>query len=280
MAFIKRQQNSMGFTFSKHQNVNSNRQVDEPSINQKVNVNPQASEPSIQNVNFDENNGKQITEAGFQEDENVNMENDTSIKQEQFVNTSNLPIDGLNTKTSKTQFKPKPLIEEKAYTYVPCKWINQLYERFNERENEEKFTFPATAFRDKLKQVKWVSIHYRSLLECVLTISEIKSIAWNDLAELTNAFTFLITTTYFKELPDNYPFTKNIISLKDKLKGFCLKTQGAELVQFRLKFDTKKELLLHRFELSTAFPKLSFKQLQVNFKNEQAIQSSKTKQGR
>jgi hypothetical protein len=50
------------------------------------------------------------------------------------------------------------------------------------------------------------------------------------------------------------------------------------LVQFRLKFDTKKEWLLQRFELSLVFPKISFIQLQSDFKKENDNQINKLKE--
>lgn len=311
MAFMKRQEDSVGFVFQKYQNVNTiNRQVIEASSSQtvkssmdtidieklkkeivafaKVAIQNKLDEliqniktSNFQNVNnFNTANvnsdldlfcDKQATVIDFQDDENdrnVNIKKETSIK-EQTLKPSIPNIDGLNRNVLKTEtVKPTILIEEEVYTPIKCKWINELYERFNERGNDEKLNFPAPVFKDKMNQVEWVSTHYRCLLECVITISEIKTVEWADLAELTNAFTFLLTTTYFKELPDSYPFTKDIISLRDKLKYFCLETQDEELVQFRLKFDTKKELLLQRFELSLVFPKISFNQLQSDFKNE------------
>lgn len=321
MAFMKRQEGSVGFVFPKYQNVNTiNRQVIETSIGQNVKPSMDTidikklkeelyafAEVAIQNKldeliqniktsnfqninNFNTANAntdldlfdnKQSSIIEFQDNENeesTNEVNETSIK-EQTLKPSTPNIDGLNMKVLKTEtVKPTILIEEGVYTPIKCKWISVLYERFNERGNDEKFNSPATVFQDKANQVVWVSIHYRCLLECVLTISEIKTVEWVDLAELTNAFTFLIATTYFKELPDNYPFTKDILSLRDKLKYFCLETQDEQLVQFRLKFDTKKELFLQRFELSLVFPKISFIQLQSDFKKENDNQINKLKE--
>ena len=87
-----------------------------------------------------------------------------------------------------------------------------------------------------------------------------------NVAPINNAFIFLISSTHFKNLPGNYPFTKDIPTLKDQLKKFCLENKHNERIQFRLKFDTKKGLFLQRFELSTVFPKITFNQLQINFK--------------
>lgn len=260
MAFMKRQGGSVDFVFPKHQNVNTiNRQVNKASNGQVIgNINSQ-------NVNnFSKENANSISL--FSNDDDVF----DSTKNKYRNTESKTPTDYQTVKTS---------IDEQ-YIPVKCKWIHKIYERFNERGNDEKFNSPATVFKEKMNQVEWVSIHYRCLLECVIILSKMKDIEWADLAELTNAFIFLMTTTYFKELPDNYPFTKDIISLRDKLKHFCLEMQDEELVQFRLKFDTKKELFLQRFELSLSFPKINFSQLQIDFKNENEIQINKLKEER
>jgi hypothetical protein len=163
---------------------------------------------------------------------------------------------GIINPTSNTVYKP-----------VECKWINEIYALVRKRENDEKLNY-LLALEEKANPVKWISVHYHCLLDCIITLSEIKNIPWDDLAEITNAFTFLITSVYFKELPATYPFIKNIISFRDKLKSFCLATKQEEQIQFRLKFETKIALFLQRFELSLIFPKITFNQLQINFKNE------------
>jgi hypothetical protein len=192
--------------------------------------------------------------------------------EEQIVETSN--GQNVNTSTDGSAMKGieagtinlKPL-PDAVYKPVECKWINEIYALVRERENDEKLNYLLT-LEEKANPVKWISIHYHCLLDCVITLSEINNIPWDDLAEITNAFTFLITSVYFKELPATYPFTKSIISFRDKLKSFCLATKQEEQMQFRLKFETKKALFLQRFELSLIFPTITFNQLQINFKNE------------
>jgi len=240
MAFMKRQGSSTDFVRPKNQNVNNTiRQVDETS--------------TIQNVNSDLiflDNAKET-------------EIETSIKEQ-------------TTKTSTLSYEPllSERLNEKTYLPIYCKWINELNERFDERGNDTWFKLLST---EKERKVEWISIHYRCLLDTVLMVSDIKVIEWGDLAEITNAFTFLMSTTYFKELPADYPFTKEIISLREKLNNLCLETQEED-VQFRLKFDTKKELLLQRYELASVFSKISFNQLQLDFKIENNKQIAKSKE--
>ncbi len=187
---------------------------------------------------------------------------------DQSVKPSIANIDGLETKPVKNE------IIKSIYVPVKCKWLNGLYDWAYIRGNNEKFISLTANFKDKAQQVKWISTYYRCLLESVLTISNIKTVEWTDLAELTNAFTFLITTPYFKELPDNYPFIKEIVRLKDKLKAFCLESQDEEHVQLKLKIETKQDLLLQRYELSM-FSKITFNQLQLDFQQENVKQLNK-----
>lgn len=197
MAFVKRQEiNGVDFLLPKSQNVNIlNRQV-EPSINDTESVNL--------------SNEKTLNTIGFEDDDHIIYQN---------INISALNIDVSESKNS--------------YMPIKCKWIGELYKRYEKRQYYDRFNMPHIYFKDKILEVDWVSIHYRCLIECVLTLANIKTIEWNDIAELTNAFTFLMTCEYFKALPFNYPYIKDMIALRDKLKSFCLETQEEEFVQLQ-----------------------------------------------
>ncbi len=334
MAFIKRQEGSVGVVYPNHQNVNKpkrqvsetpNGQIIKPSIDSlpidieklreelyafaevaiqnkldeliqsinlfnQQNVNYSHNETINPELNFFKKDIVTAIELQDSDDENNECDNityeneriETSIKK-QIVKASRSNVDGLDRRVIKTEsLMPKSLSnEEETYEPIKCKWIKKLYERFNDRGNDEKFNTLAYTFKDKTTQVEWVSIHYRCLLECVITISEMKAVEWADLAELTNAFTFLISSTQFEELPENYPYLKDVVSLRDQLKGFCLATQDEEWMQFKLKFETKKNLFLQRFELSLSFPKINFNQLLREFEkvsNEHVNKTTETEE--
>ncbi len=255
MAFIRRQNAPEKSTALDFQNVNIiKRQLIESSIGQGINY--QYADNFKTSTNFhDDNPSKIFGFVGFEDDSIKEFKSKTSIDK-QTVNELSNAIDGLNAQT----VNKSRLISETEYIPIRCRWIDDLYERFKIERNW---------FYDNVYQVEWVSVRYRSLLEYVLLLSRINVIDWTDLAELTNAFTFLISTQQFNDLPINYPYKKDIVLLRDKLKAYCSETQGDDWIQFRLKHDTKKELLFQRFELAQNFPKLSFKQLQQDFKNEQ-----------
>ncbi|HEX7413663.1 MAG TPA: hypothetical protein VF411_06410 [Bacteroidia bacterium] len=181
-------------------------------------------------------------------------------------------IDVSDIKTGKEE-RVKPILAEQAvYIPIKSKWINKFYEQLEQRRNETWFNYLPP---DKVRKVEWISVHYRCLLECILTISNLQAVEWDDLAELGNALIFLSNTSYYKELPNDYPFTKGIISLRDKLKAFCLETQAEKWIQFRLTPNVKIDLMLQRYELANSFSKISFHQLQVDFKQEHESQTTK-----
>ncbi|MHB8258700.1 MAG: hypothetical protein ACYDCN_00360 [Bacteroidia bacterium] len=287
MAFFKRQDGTMGFTLPK-------RQVNETSNGQNV---KQSSSPlpidieklreelyafaeaSIENKLKELIQVQNVKEANLQnvkpnsvitELQTVNKESETPI--EQTVKASSILLDRSDKKETQISKATSPtltiLTEEAVYVPIRCKWIDSLHEQINERGVDYWLHNNAR----KGGKSKWVSVHYLCLLECILTISDMKAVEWNNLAELCNAFIFLSNTSYYKELPNDYPYLKDIISLRDKLKSFCLETQDEEWVQFRLKFDDKIDLMLQRYELADSFSKISFNQLQLDFKNENDTQ--------
>ena len=255
MAFIRRQNAAEESTADDLQNVNNaKRQLIEPSIAEYENYDPTENVNRSTNL-YDDRPSEKFKFIDLEDDSIEDFKNKTSIGK-QAVNELSNAIDGLNTQTvNKSRGSG-----ESEYVSIRCKWINELYERFKLERN---------FFNNKKYQVEWINIRFRSLLECVLSLSRINIIEWKDLAELTNAFTFLILSEQFKDLPINYRYKKEIVLLRDKLKAYCIETQGEDYIKFRLKLDTKKELLFQRYELAQNFPKLTFNQIQQDFKNEQ-----------
>ena len=231
MAFVKRQENAVGFVQIKSQPVNPKRQLPGTSIIQNV-------KPSTNNIDVLEIKRKE------QKPESLIYEEEDDEK-------------------------------EKVYVSIRCKWMDDIFVQFDMRGRD---SWLKVLPYDMEKRVEWVGIHYRCLLDCIITLSKIKKVEWADLAEIVNALTFLITSQYFNDLPKDYPFAQDIILVRDKLKHFCLETKSEKQVQFDLTFATKKDLLLQRYELSTVYSKISFTQLQLNFKTEADKQNEKLKQ--
>jgi len=87
-----------------------------------------------------------------------------------------------------------------------------------------------------------------------------RNVLRDDVFEITNALIFLCSMEDFRSLPDKYPYTNDILKLRDKLKALCISTEGEEEFVLYFDFDMKYQLLIHQCELSV-FPKITFKQL-------------------
>jgi hypothetical protein len=254
MAFIRRQNSAEDLTPENFQNVkNLKRQLIDSSIAKGENYQYTENVKPSTNL-YNDSPSKKVEFIDF-EDESIEGFKSKTSTDKQTVNEFSNANDGLNAQT----VDKSRVVVESEYAPVRCLWIDKLYERFKlERKS----------FSEKEYQVEWVGIRYRSLLECLLSLSRMNIIEWTDLAELTNSFTSLISSQQFKDSPTTYSFKKEIVLLRDKLKTYCIETKGEDWIQFRLKVDTKKELLFQRFVLAQHFKRLTFDQLQQDFKNE------------
>lgn len=106
----------------------------------------------------------------------------------------------------------------------------------------------------------WISLRYRCLLECLLTLSEMQSVELEDLKEICNALTDVIQSRPFQCMIQEYPYIKEIPWLRDIIKNLCLNAEE-EILTFRLKKETKLKLIAARWELSNYVPKVGFDKL-------------------
>jgi hypothetical protein len=152
--------------------------------------------------------------------------------------------------------------QEKERINYASSFVNALFELTNERDNISKLSYLYLEGIDGLSL--WVSTRIKCLIECLLTFSEMKTVDLDDLKEVCNAFTMLTQSRYFIFLPQNYPYTSDIIELSQGLKKICRNADNNEPLKFRLQPKNKKNLIAIRWELSYYAPKKTFSQL--NFK--------------
>ncbi len=151
---------------------------------------------------------------------------------------------------------------ETEYIYYKSSFVDALIELTNDRDNLSKL---ATLFWDDASGTyMWVSTRFKCLVECLLTFSEMKTIELDELKDICNAFTLLIRSNYFKSLPQAYPYTNEILELRESLKKICESAYENEFFKFRLLPQTKKNLIATRWELHYYAPKINFSEL--NFK--------------
>lgn len=152
----------------------------------------------------------------------------------------------------------KPVQEQEKYRDYNCPLLDEIVELTQERDH---LGILYSFLHNKTEgPAYWVSIHYRCLLECLLTFSEMQSIELDDLKEVCNAFTSLVQSRFYNYMIPEYPFLKEIPWLRDTIKNLCLNAEE-ETLTFRLKKETKLKLIAARWELANYVPKVSFDQL-------------------
>lgn len=87
-----------------------------------------------------------------------------------------------------------------------------------------------------------------------------QSIELDDLKEVCNAFTGILESRSFKVMFPEYPYMNEIPRLRDLIKNLCLNAEE-ETLTFRLKKETKLQLIASRWELANYLPKVSFSKL-------------------
>ena len=157
----------------------------------------------------------------------------------------------------------KPVLElkkEKEYKFMPSKFVEEVGALYKARIIKHTHNLFSN---DKLinKNLEWINIRLRCLIEAVLFISERSSISLSDLVEITNTFIHLIKSEQFKKLPENYPFRHFTIDFKNKLKRICAENEDAEEVPLKLNRKLKIVLIVYRCELRDVVPKIKFSEL-------------------
>lgn len=107
----------------------------------------------------------------------------------------------------------------------------------------------------------WVNLRYRCLIESLLTLSEMESVSLDDLKEICNAFTGMIQSRDYENLPEYYPYAKDINTLWQTLKKLCSEADEEQALNFKLKRATRLNLIVTRWELAHFVRKESFNQL-------------------
>lgn len=193
---------------------------------------------------------------------NVLTDNDANPSKQGYKTTRQVSEKGdaeekeakLTVKT-KSELNPKEEIEHKSL------FLQELNALIEQRGNLDILDEWNTAAEDF---VYWVNIRYRCLAECLLILSERTSVNLDDLKEICNAFTSLAQTEQFEELPSEYPYTKEILTMKGVLKDFCTNSDEEGVVSFNFKRETKLKMLATRWELANFVEKKPFNTLKFD----------------
>lgn len=185
-----------------------------------------------------------------------------SETKEPSINTENLPAyPSIETLAKNVTVETTNKKEE--YLHCESVFLNHLVEFTNDRNYILKLN--SLFIEDNTGFSYWVSIRFKCLTECLLTFSEMKTIELDDLKEICNAFTTIIGSKYFQNLPQGFPYSNDILELKQSLKTICENSNEDQPLKFRLQAQNKNKLIAIRWELSHFVLKKTFSEL--NFKD-------------
>ncbi len=153
---------------------------------------------------------------------------------------------------------------EKEYIARAAKFISKVDALMEERNHAYLLRNLIWENPNLEKNMEWINVRLRCLIECLLTLSERKTVLLNDLAEITNAFTLIIRSSHFQLLPELYPYKYKIKELRDKLKNIYMTAENMEEFNLTLGRSLKIELIVMRCELRTVSPRRTYNQLQFN----------------
>jgi len=216
------------------------------------------------------NNDENLPLSGRQEIEKEPVDNEVVLIQsyQQEFNeqlTGDLPLKSLNdeqTITVNNSFTVKPERDEPPYKCVLSKMIYSIADYIDNSEALFMFQHPGDYWGiHTLLTVKWVSLRLRCLLESLIKLSNYSAVDCDNVIKVKEVFTALIDSGEFKKLPPNYPFTKLIKELEQKLALIAKQHKHSESIRFRLTTNRKVELIGIRFMLADFVPAIKFSEI-------------------
>jgi hypothetical protein len=171
----------------------------------------------------------------------------------------------LNDKPSpaaSNSFTVKPDQEEVHYKWVRSRIIDSIADHVDNSEALFMFQHPRQYWSAYvLPSVKWVSLRLRCLLESLIKLSNFSVVEYDNIIALKEAFTALISSSHFKLLPANYPFTALIKDIEQKLALIAKQHEHCESIRFRLSVNRKVELIAVRFMLADFVPAVKLSEI-------------------
>ncbi len=176
--------------------------------------------------------------------------------------TENLPVKPLNDKppvSVNDAFTIKPPQEEKPYECVRSKIVDSIADYIDNSAALLMFQSPEKYWGSyTLPTVKWVSLRLRCLIESLVKLNNFPAIDNASMVTIRDAFTTLMNSSQFRQLPINYPYTALIKELEQKLAFIAKQYKHSECIQLRLTQKRKVELIANRYILADFVPAIKF----------------------
>ena len=148
---------------------------------------------------------------------------------------------------------------ETNYQWVDSSFITKIAEYVDNSTDMLMLQNPSDYWSSYyLPVVKWVSIRLRCLLENLIRLNNYSTIDYATLNTIKEAFTTLIGSDNFKRLPSNYPNTRIIKELEQKLSLIAKQHKRRDQICFRLATNLKVEIIAKRFMMADFVPFVKF----------------------
>ncbi|MBS1634313.1 MAG: hypothetical protein JST26_00225 [Bacteroidetes bacterium] len=151
---------------------------------------------------------------------------------------------------------------EREYQPISSAFITRVVQMMEQRNYDYELRTTIRELPALVNTLDWINVRFRCLVEALLTLSERESVAIEDLYDISNAFTLMLESSHYDLLPENYPYRKTIQRLREKLHAACLQSGDNESTKFRIRKETRLELIVIRCELRTVARKRPFSQLE------------------
>ncbi|MHB8261010.1 MAG: hypothetical protein ACYDCN_05300 [Bacteroidia bacterium] len=187
-----------------------------------------------------------------------------------------LMVEPENKSAPVIQVKEEKREEEQKEIEQPFKWVEPkliclIEEKVACTNEEEMLKDPLRYWSlDQTRYMFWMGKRLRCLIESIIRLSNYNRIDKNTLLCITDAFTRLVQSKAYKNLPDNFPYTELIKELCIKLNSLVQSNTCEEQIRFTLSPKLKSTLIITRYKMLDIFSPIKFSEL--DFTEEKSMQ--------
>ncbi len=153
--------------------------------------------------------------------------------------------------------------EAEVYNWVGSRFLSEIDDYIEKTGAVDKFRYPKKYWETffVLPRIKWVSLRLRCLMETIIRLNHLRRVDHKGLLAVKQAFTTLISSRNFKDLPHDYHFTTLAKEWEQKLAMTCATSSPKKSIEVRLKRENRIECIAVRYMLADLVPAVKFSEL-------------------
>jgi hypothetical protein len=154
--------------------------------------------------------------------------------------------------------------QKREYQPVQSRFIASIAQHLDRNNSAamSKFRYPHKHWSAEYgSKVKWVSLRFRCLIECLIQFCKFRVVDGEDLQDVADAFYSLGNSRAFKALKADYPHKELVLELSDRINYMAALHNGKENARFFFSPDRLAELMATRHEIGSFVPKVNFREL-------------------